>query len=365
LETAETIAPAARRAQFDAQSPLRAELTRRVDGYFAETGQDEKGGVHAVLKAAILFSWAIASYVLLVFFAHDPLTAALGCVSLGLAMAGIGFSVMHDGNHGASSHRPWVNRLMGSALDVLGGSSFFWHQKHDILHHTFTNIDGLDEDIDSRPFLRMAPGQPRRFFHRFQHLYEVFLLAFFAPKWLFVDDFRTWIQGRIAETRIPRPRGWDAVQLVVGKLALVGWAVVIPLTRHAPLDVFLGFVLAGWTLGATLGIVFQLAHAIEETDFHEIPEAGTRMAQPFFEHQIATTADFAQDNRVISWYVGGLNYQVEHHLFPRISHRHYPAISKITREVCAEHGVSYHCHATVLGALRSHFGLLKRLGAAA
>ncbi len=365
METVEAQAPVARRAQFEAMSPLRAELTRRVDAYFLETGLDEKGGLHAILKAAILLTWAVASYVFLVFYAQDLVTAALSCVSLGLAMAGIGFAVMHDGNHGATSHRWWVNRLAGSTIDLLGGSSYFWHQKHDILHHTFTNIDGLDEDIDSRPFLRMTPGQPRHFFHRFQHFYEIFLLAFFAPKWLFVDDFRTWIQGRIAGTRIPRPRGWDAVQLVIGKLALVGWAIVLPLMRHAPLDVLLGFVLVGWTLGATLGIVFQLAHAIEETEFHELPAPGTRMAQPFFEHQIATTSDFAQNNRLLSWFVGGLNYQVEHHLFPRISHRHYPAIARITRQVCEEQGVRYHSHATVLEALRSHFGRLKRLGAAA
>jgi len=333
-----------------------------VDAYFAETGLAEKGGFAAARKSLIILAWAVASYVLLVFVAWNVWTAALPALSLGLALAGIGFSVMHDGSHGAASRRGWLNRLAGASLDLIGGSSYFWHHKHDVLHHTYTNVDGLDEDIDSAPFLRMAPSQKRRWYHRFQHLYVLFLFAFFVPKWLFVDDFKTWIQGRIAGTRIPRPRGWNAVQLVTGKVGVVLWGFVLPLMFHSVPEVMIGFFVVSWTLGVTLAVTFQLAHVVDKTTFHEVPPTGERLAQPFFEHQVATTCDFAPRNPVVSWYVGGLNFQIEHHLFPRIGHRHYPALAKITREVCEEQGIPYHCNDTLLDALRSHVRALRRLG---
>src|SRR5581483_10474042 len=138
-----------------------------------------------------------------------------------------------------------------------------------------------------------------------------------------------WARGEIAGTKIPRPRGWDAVQLVAGKVFYYGWAVALPLVYRSPLEVALGYLIASYALGATLGLVFQLAHSIEGVDFCVVPPAGERLERPFFEHQIATTADFATENPLVTWYVGGLNFQVEHHLFPKVSHRHYPALARI------------------------------------
>lgn len=337
----------------------------RVEAYFRIHGKDDHGGGGYALKAAIIVGWAIASYVLLVFFAATWWQAAPLVLSLGLALAGIGFSVMHDGGHQAASKRPWVNRLGAAMNDLLGASSYFWNQKHNIIHHTYTNVDGLDEDIDSSPFLRLAPTQPRRFYHRFQHLYFLPLLMFFVPKWAFVDDWKTWITGRIAGHTIPRPRGWDAVQLVAGKLFFLGWAIALPLAVHSPLAVALGWFAVSSVLGITLATVFQLAHVVGETAFFAPPAAEGEIEQPFFEHQLATTSDFAPRNRLVTWYVGGLNYQVEHHLFPRIAHRHYPAIAPIVAEVCRERGAPYHCHETVRAALFSHVRFLRKLGRSA
>jgi linoleoyl-CoA desaturase len=361
LSTAiETRAPA--RATFPPHSDLRQELCQRVDAYFEKNGLDQRGGGHAILKTATILTWAISSYVLLVFFATSPWTAVPLGISLGLALTGIGFSVMHDGGHGATSHRSWVNRLHARSLDLMGASSFFWNQKHNIIHHTFTNVDGLDDDIDSRPFLRMGPAQERRWFHRFQHWYVIPLLVFFVPKWLLFDDWKTWATARIVGNTIPRPHGWEAVLLVLGKIFFLTWAFVIPLAFHPVLQVALAVIGVAWVLGVTLAMVFQLAHAVEQTTFTIQPTTDEPLEQPFFEHQLATTANFAPRNRLVSWYVGGLNYQVEHHLFPRISHLHYPAISSIVRDVCRERGIPYHCNDTVLAALRSHFRYLKRLG---
>jgi len=361
-ETTPAAGDPTRLPRFTPRSPLRDELERRVSAHFEDVGVDPRGGGRLGRKGAVMVLWAVGSYLLLLLWAASPWTAVPLAVSLGLALAGIGFSVMHDGGHGASSRRGWINQLAAGSLDLIGGSSFFWRQKHNVLHHSFTNIAGADDDLDAGPFLRLSPHQPHRWGHRFQHLYEVLLLAVFAVKWTFVDDFNDLIRGRVGHRRLPRPRGRELAQLLGGKLFFFGWAVALPLLLHPVLPYLGVFALTAAVLGITLGLVFQLAHVVEETAFVQPPEAPARLERPWAEHQIATTADFAPGNRLVTWYVGGLNYQVEHHLFPRISHVHYPAVAAIVADVCREQGVPRHEHRTLRGALASHFRFLKRLG---
>lgn len=334
-----------------------------MDAYFETSGLDPKGGARMALKSAVILSWVVASWALLLLWAASWWTALPLSVSLGLGLAAVGFAVMHDGGHGAYSRRPWVNRLSAGVVDLMGGSSYFWHFKHNVLHHSFTNVVGVDNDIDAGPVLRVAHQQPRRWFHRYQHLYVLPLVGlFFAPKWALWDDFITWIRGADGKARVPRPRGRDALQLLGGKLFHLGWALVLPLALHPPLPVLVCYLVVMAVLGITLATVFQLAHVVEGTAFPGRPAPQARLERPFFEHQLATTADFAQRNRLLTWYVGGLNYQVEHHLFPRVSHLHYPALARIVEEVCRERGVPYLRHETVAAALASHVRHLRRLG---
>lgn len=352
------------RPRFPAHSPLRAELTRRVDEYFAGRGLDPHGGARMWLKSATLLGWAVGSYLLLLLWAPAWWAVVPLVVSLGLAMAGIGFAVMHDGGHGSYSSRRWLNRLAFGTLDLMGGSSYMWHHKHNVLHHSFTNVEGVDDDIDSSPFVRLSPSQRRRWFHRLQHWYVFPLVGLgFVPKWALLDDWRSWIRGRCGSRSIPRPRGLDAAQFVAGKVWHVVWALAIPLALHPVLPVLLCYFAVGAVMGITLAVVFQLAHAVEGTVFAPEPRRGEKLELPFFEHQLATTVDFSPGNRLLTWYVGGLNYQVEHHLFPRISHLHYPALAPIVREVCRAHGVPYLCHETLGAALASHWSFLQRMGA--
>ena len=150
---------------------------------------------------------------------------------------------------------------------------------------------------------------------------------------------------------------------VGGKVAFAGWAFVLPLLLgHGLLDVLGIYAIAMGTAGIWLSLVFQLAHCVEEAEFPTLPEGEIRLAQPWVEHQLATTVDFAPDSRVLTWYLGGLNFQVEHHLFQRISHVHYPALSRIVRETCAAHGVYHRQHRTVGGAIASRARHLRNLG---
>lgn len=346
------------RPSFPSHSPLRAELNAEVDAYFERTGLDRDGGRPMWIKTLVILSWAITSYVLLLFVATSWWTAVPLAVSLGLALAGVGFSVMHDANHGAYSTGARLNASAAATIDLMGGSSYLWRQKHNVLHHTYTNVEGLDDDIELRPFFRLAEGQRRYWFHRFQHLYWVPLFVFFTTKWTLVDDFVALARGSIGRHEFPRPRWPALLQLLAGKLFFITWAFVLPLSV-VPLGPFLlGYVIVSTVWGLTLGTVFQLAHAVDNVRFVRAP-----LPLAWVEHQVATTADFARDHRLVTWYVGGLNFQVEHHLFPRVSHRHYPALATIVREVCARHGVPVHEHATVTSALRAHLRYLVTMGA--
>ncbi len=351
--------------KYPPHSTLLNSLKSRVDSYFAETGKNRHGGARMWTKSGILIGWAVLSYLALVFLAATWWQVVTAAVSLGLAIAGIGFNIQHDGNHGSFAARRWGNRVTAWTLDLIGGSSYMWSFKHNVLHHHFTNVSEMDDDLETRPFLRLAPDQRRYWFHRFQHLYIWGLYAFLPPKWQLFDDFSTLVKARIGHQRIPRPKNWALFGLFAGKVLFVAWALVLPLFLHPPLTVLAVYALISLVTGVTLGTVFQLAHCVEEAEFEGQPASGDRLPKPWAEHQLATTVNFSPRSRLLRWYLGGLNYQVEHHLFPKISHVHYPAVSRVVRGVCEEYGVEHLSHPTVWSALASHVRHLRRLGKAA
>ena len=352
----------ARKITFDEDGGFHAELKRRVAEHLRQGGRPARGGSRMVLKTAIILLWFAASYALLVFAARTWWQGALGSLSLALAMAGTGFAIQHDANHGAYSDRKWVNRLMGFTLDLLGASSYVWHWKHNILHHTYTNVHGADHDINIQPFARLAPDQPRLRMHRWQQFYVWGLYGFVLPKWHLMDDFQNVLQARIDDVGMPRPRGWNLVELIAGKVAFFGWALVVPLLFHRWWVVVLIYGATTFFVGLILAVVFQLAHCLEGAEFPRMPAGTHRVVDGWARHQVRSTADFARGNRALTWYLGGLNFQIEHHLFPKVCHLHYPAISRIVEQVCAEFGVPYVAYERVTEALASHWRWLRRMG---
>ena len=342
-------------------SPLREILNQTVEYYIKRDRKKKTGGLRIWIKSCAIVAWAATSWIALVFFAANWWQALLLGASLGLAVAGIGFNVQHDGGHGAYSRTKLFNRFSALMLDLVGGSSYMWNFKHNIMHHQYTNVDGVDDDLEAWPFLRLAPGQKRLWFHRFQWLYIWPLYVFFPPKWQWWDDFRTLIKGKIGDQRIPRPKGWNLTWLFLGKLLFFTWALIVPLFVHSFWHVLGIYAFVALVLGITLGTVFQLAHCVEEADIQAVP-AGGRLPQSWAEHQLATTADFSPRNPILTWYLGGLNYQVEHHLFPRISHVHYKRLAPVVRKVCADAGVPHYTNSNLFKALRSHVRFLRRMG---
>jgi linoleoyl-CoA desaturase len=355
--------PAARRLKFSSDNTFHAEVRRRVTAHLRETGRRERDCLEMYLKTALIFGSFAASYVLLVFFASAWWQAAILGAAVGLCVVAIGFNVMHDASHGAYSDRPAVNRLMALSLDLVGGSSAFWHWKHGVFHHTFVNVAGYDTDISFSGLGRLTPHEPRTPVHRWQHWYVWLLYAAIALKWHLFDDFRVALTGRIGPHAIPRLRGRDLAIFVAGKLTFWTIAFGVPLLLHPFWVVASVYVLAAAVTGIVLSTVFQLAHVVEHADFPLEVSPG-HIDNAWAIHQVETTVDFARDSSLASHLLGGLNYQIEHHLFPRICHVNYRAIAPIVERTCAEFGVRYNHNATVLEALRSHFRWLRRMGAA-
>ena len=346
------------KVKYNPDSDFYRQLKNRIDQYFITTGSSLRDVPQMYLKTVIILAWLSLSYVLLIFVANTWWQVALLAVSLGLAMAGIGFNVQHDGGHYAYSNRRSINHLMSMTLDLLGGSSYLWRLKHN-LHHNYPNVVGADEDIDLVPLAHLSPDQPLYKLHRFQHIYIWFFYCLLPFQWHFISDFKNLVRGHIGGHPIIRPRGWDLVIFLTGKGLFFSLAFFVPLVFHPPLFVLASYTLTSAVLGLTLSVVFQLAHCVEEASFPKPIEGTNRMDTSWAAHQIETTVDFARHNQFWTWYLGGLNFQIEHHLFPNISHYHYPAISRIVEELCKEFDIKYVAHKTLARAIVSHFRLLR------
>ena len=350
--------------KFAGDSDFQIEVRQRIDEFFRSTGRRQRDCPQMYAKTAILIASFTASYALLVFFAQTWWQALPLAIALGLLTAAIGFNVQHDGSHQAYSNHDWVNRMMAMTIDVIGGSSHHWHFKHVIFHHTYVNITGYDTDIELGGLGRLSPHRRRFWFYRWQHYYLWPLYGFMAINWHLVGDLRDVIPGRIGEHRLPRPKGWNLAVFIAGKLIFLGLAFGIPMLFHPIWVVVLFYAAAAVVLGLVLSVVFQLAHCVEQAAF-PLPRHDTgRIENAWAIHQVETTVDFARRSPVAAWLLGGLNFQIEHHLFPKICHVNYPAISKLVEQTCKEFGLRYSEHASVWSGVASHFRWLRRLGMA-
>ena len=350
------------RPTFARDEGFRRGVIQAVERYFSDTGRSRHADRRMIVKASVILTWFAGSYLLLVFVATTWWQAVLLSLSLAMAAAGVGFNVQHDANHGAFSSSRKLNHVLGLTLDLLGGSSYVWRAKHNVLHHTYTNLNGSDEDIDLGLLARLSPAQPRRRWHAAQQYYLWLLYGLLVIAWHFSHDFRAVATGRIGGQRFPRPRGWSLVELIGGKLFFFGYALVLPALFHPWWVVLLFYGLTALVTGVILSVVFQMAHCVEEARFPEPPPESQRLPCAWAVHQVQTTVDFARGNRLLAWYLGGLNFQIEHHLFTKICHVHYPDLAPIVEKTCADFGVRYAAHEKFSDALASHFRWLRRLG---
>jgi linoleoyl-CoA desaturase len=350
------------RLEFGENRAFELDIRQRVDAYFQQrTGQSKTGSWQMYLKTVVVLAFFAIFYVLLAFVAKSVWQGLPLAILLGLSTAGIGFNIAHDGGHKAYSKAVWVNKLMAAAMDLVGVSSYAWFWKHAVIHHRYVNITGYDTDIDIGIIGRLSPHSKRLPIHRWQHFYLWPLYGLLASKMQFVDDFKRVIRGRIGKHGFPRPTGWELVIFVAGKMVFFTWAFCIPLLFHTFWVVLFYYGVAVLVLGLTIAVVFQLPHCVEQAAF-PIPREG-RMENPWAVHQASVTLDFARGDRIVSWPLGGLNYHLEHHLFPTICHIHYPALTKIVEQTCRDHGVTYAEHRSFWTGLAAHYRWLRQMGA--
>jgi linoleoyl-CoA desaturase len=338
------------------------ELTRRVDQYFEKSGKNRWGDWRIHTKSIVLISIMIACYVILVFFTPAWYFSLTLCTILGFTFAGIGFNVMHDSAHGSYSRYPWLNNLMGHSLNVMGGDVHLWKTKHNMVHHNFTNVVGMDDDIDITPVMRISPQQEKRAYHKYQHLYAFVLYATNYFLWVYYFDYKKYFSGKIGATKIKKYSFWQHFSFWFTKIIYMVVFVALPIYMVGIGPMLIGYTVTLLVCGIVIAVVFQLAHVVEETTFYDDTKSRQSLDNDWAVQQINTTSNFAMNNKLVSWFTGGLNFQVEHHLFPRISHIHYPELSKIVQEMCEQFGVQYNAHRTVLQAVRSHVVHLKHMG---
>jgi linoleoyl-CoA desaturase len=281
-----------------------------------------------------------------------------------MVQAFIGFNVCHDALHGSYSSKRTVNDILGGIFNFVGASAYVWDIYHNKIHHTYTNIPGHDEDIEVAPgMIRMSPKDKRIPAMRFQQYYAFLLYMLTSLSWVFKKDYKKMFQKKGEASKIINHPKIEFYKLFIFKFAYYGIFIVAPLLvmEIAWWQFLIGFLAMHFGEGLVLGLVFQLAHVVKGVEFPE-PNNEGKIEEAWAVHQMQTTADFSHNSPLATFLCGGLNYQVEHHLFPNVCHIHYPEISKIVKRIAIAHQVPYNVNRTFLGALKSHFVTLKQFG---
>jgi linoleoyl-CoA desaturase len=341
-------------------------INKRVNAYFKTHGISHYGNSEMVMKTIVMFLLYFVPYILIISgWIASPILLVLLVIIMSLGLSGIGLSVMHDANHGAYSKKTWINKVMGYSLNLVGANAFNWKMQHNVLHHTYTNVHDVDEDINPRGILRLTPHSDWKAIHRFQHIYAWFLYGLMTIAWMVVKDFIRIVKyhknGLAKKHKANMTTEW--IILLVTKLVYVGYIFLVPVL-FTPLlwwQVLLGIFVMHYIAGFMLAIIFQPAHVIEGTEF-PLPDDTNKLENNWAIHQLVTTTNFGNKSRWFSWYVGGLNFQIEHHLFPAICHVHYRNISAIVKRTAQEFSIPYKSSNTFIGALYGHAKLLKQLG---
>ena len=346
------------------KSTFQKVLRQRVNNYFKENNISKYANNQMILKTVVLLSLYILPIVYLILFPVSwPAGLFLWAIS-GFAMAGVGMSVMHDANHESYSKSKSTNNLVSFSLNLLGGYRPNWKLQHNVLHHTYTNIDGFDDDIEDKLILRFSPHTTSKWYHKIQHTYVFLFYGIMTLYWVTAKDFIQY--AKYYRSNLNTNKGIDNVYAIaritlLKILYFIGFVGLPIMYAEIPFyQVMTGFMLMHFISGVTLTTTFQLAHTVDGTQ-HPLPNKEGVIEDNWAIHQMKTTMNFSKKSAFLTWYVGGLNYQVEHHLFPNICHIHYPKIAPIVRSVAKEFNVPYLEHETFTQALSSHIGLMRKI----
>ena len=335
---------------------------REVEAYLASPGVAARGRRRLYLKAPIAIGLLVFSWSVLI-FASPSLPLAMLCL-VGIAFGAMlaAFTVHHDANHGTYFGQRRYNHLLGWTSDaLLGFPSHIWRVKHNVAHHTYTNVEGWDDDINQQPVLKLMPSQASRPWFRYQHFYVWPIYALMTIRMHFFSDVGAHMEKKIGQSPIRMPRGWNLVGYIAGRIIFYTWTLIIPMLVYPWWAVILAYLAFSFVTSFVVALTFQLAHAMEDATF-TTPEQLVTEPRSWAVHEVEATVDFCPGNRFLTWFLGGLNFQIEHHLFPVVPHTHYPAIAPIVRRNAELHGVRYTVHRTLRDAIGSHFRHVRAMG---
>ena len=337
-------------------------LRKRVNDYFSENNLKTTANGAMVFKIVFFLITTTALYASLYIFTSSLLINLLIWSVLGFFSAFTAVNICHDAIHGALSNNSKVNRAFSILFNVLGANDYMWRIMHNQQHHTYTNIQGHDEDIESVPMLRLSPHQKYLKVHKYQHYYAFLFYGLATLSWVFFKDYIKFFRNNVGGVKRKHPKK-ELFNLIFYKLVYYTLFLVLPIIfiPFAWYYVLAGFLLMHFFEGFFLAIIFMLAHLVEDTHF-PLPDQQGSIENNWAVHQMYTTANFGRKEWLTSFVSGGLNFQVEHHLFPHICHIHYKAISNIVQATAYEHGVPYLESETFVGAVGSHLRFLREMG---
>lgn len=343
-------------------NPFQERLRELTNEYFNSHQIKPTGDFRLYLKTFILVPAFFGLYIWLVFFTPIWWVALVALALFGIVKALIGFNVMHDACHGSYSTNKTINEIVGYSMNMLGSNMYFWKIKHNIVHHTYTNIDGIDDDIMKSPIMRFCESQVWKPHHRIQHIFAPILYCVSAMYWVYVTDFQKYFEKRISTASLKNMSVKEHIIFWVTKLYYFSFFIAIPWYVLGFSNFIFGYLFYNCIFGLVLSLVFQLAHVVEKTHFKEANDKKILIESEWAVHQVDTTADFAAKSKFLSWLLGGLNFQTIHHLFPKVSHVHYPALQVLVKQACQEYNVQYNEYPTMGSAVVSHLRFLKYLG---
>ena len=334
-------------------------LIKKVDAYMAEKGGNRFGNPGTYIKSFFLVVVYCCCYILLLSQKFSPALSISIVMIMGLTAVMTVFNIVHDASHNVLFKNPKINRAAAYLGDLMGMNSYIWHIRHDIQHHTFTNVAGGDVLLDSIPFIRVCPQQKRFAMHKYQAWYVPILYMLYSIFWIFFIDINMFRQKNMGNYKNLNHSWKEWLKLFLFKTFYLFYMIIFPafVIEISLSHVLIGFLLYHMAAGTLLSLVVVLGHCVEGAEYVAPDENGV-IQNSWMQHEWNATYDCNTDSKLLHWITGGLNTHIAHHLFPKFCYRHYYEITKIIKEHCDEYGVRYP-HYNLAQAITSHFRFLQ------
>ncbi len=336
------------------------EIKQAIDQYFSTKKNGTKANGKMWVKIFFwLIMWAFSYLSLFIFNLKGPALFVLGIFHI-LTHLFVAFNISHDANHFSISDNKKVNHILSYTLDLIGASSHLWRIAHNLEHHSFINVEGVDPSVEGYGVMKLTPETEHKKQYKYQYLYVFFIYSLSTLNFVLTKDFKLINdfkkRGHTFKTS-------KVLEIIFFKLVYYSYMFVIPilLLDVSFFQVLFVFIIGHVIIGLTLALVFQCGHLTNEAEYPHVHDG--KISSSWIKHVIQTTGDFGKNQKLLTWLCGGINIHAIHHIYPHICHIHYKEVSAILKEIVESHNLKYREIPTFGMAIRSHIKLLKKLGA--